>query len=126
MNKGGVDVFDQLCHAQTTTCKTKRWQLRYFFGELDAAVLNAYIICTLDGAREEDANFSLAKFLKDLTFALAKQLMEQRIIKKFLPKILRTEIATVLGKELTAVLILKYTLRFLFNRLVVIIIFVSD
>ena len=44
--KGGTYTFDQLCHLFTTARRTKRWQLRDFFGMLDQAAVNARILHT--------------------------------------------------------------------------------
>ena len=42
--KGGVDTFDQTCCFQSYNRVTKRWPLTVFFGMLNAAVVNAYVL----------------------------------------------------------------------------------
>lgn len=42
--KGGTDTFDQLCHAYTVTKRTNRWPVRYFYGILDQAAVNARVL----------------------------------------------------------------------------------
>lgn len=43
-NKGGVDCFNGMMSLRTTARKTRRWPLRCFFGLLDAACMNAYVL----------------------------------------------------------------------------------
>lgn len=42
--KGGTDTFDKLCHSYTVAGKSSRWPLRFFFGILDQAAVNARIL----------------------------------------------------------------------------------
>jgi len=44
--KGGVDSHDQMCSLYTTTRKTNHWPMRLFYGIIDSAVLNAFVIFT--------------------------------------------------------------------------------
>jgi hypothetical protein len=41
---GGVDSHDQKCSSYTTTRKTNRWPMRLFYGMIDSAALNAFVI----------------------------------------------------------------------------------
>ena len=43
-NKGGVDVHDRLCKNYTTARSTKRWTLALFFGMLNIAGVNSFIL----------------------------------------------------------------------------------
>lgn len=42
--KGGVDVFDQLCHGMNCIRKSKRWPMCYFYNMINIASINAYVI----------------------------------------------------------------------------------
>lgn len=42
--KGAVDTFDQMCSSYSCSRKTNRWQLYLFYGILNAATINAWII----------------------------------------------------------------------------------
>ncbi|KAG0726568.1 PiggyBac transposable element-derived protein 4 [Chionoecetes opilio] len=42
--KGGVDTFDQMCAQYSCSRKTKRWPLCLFYGILNAALINSWII----------------------------------------------------------------------------------
>lgn len=43
-NKGGIDIFDQLCKNYSTARNTKRWPLIVFFGLLNAAGVNSFVL----------------------------------------------------------------------------------
>jgi len=69
--KVGVDSHDQMCSLYTTARKTNRWPIRLFYGIIDSAVFNAFVIFT-----ENVPNFGdhkkekRQKFLKELALAL--------------------------------------------------------
>jgi len=69
--KGGVDSHDQMRSLYTTARKTNRWPMRLFYGIIDSAALNAFVIFT-----ENVPNFGehkkekQQKFLKELALAL--------------------------------------------------------
>jgi len=42
--KGGVDTVDQLCHRYTVKRPTRRWAMYVFYGILDIAAINAFIV----------------------------------------------------------------------------------
>ena len=44
--KGGVDSQDQMCSLYTTAKKTNRWPMRLFYGIIDSAALNTFVIFT--------------------------------------------------------------------------------
>ena len=44
--KGGVDSHDQMCSLYTTARKTSSWPMRLFYGIIDSAALNAFVIFT--------------------------------------------------------------------------------
>ena len=46
--KGGVDSHYQMCSLYTTARKTNRWPMRLFYGIIDSAALNAFVIFTED------------------------------------------------------------------------------
>lgn len=93
--KGGVDVFDKLCHSYSTKRGTRRWPMRYFYGVLDAAGINAFVLHRLNN--NAVTQVSRSDFLKSLAFSLAKPFMELRVTNARLPRNLRTEIRAVLG-----------------------------
>jgi hypothetical protein len=42
--KGGVDSYDHTCILYTTARKTNRWPMRLFYGKIDSAALNTFVI----------------------------------------------------------------------------------
>ena len=69
--KGGVDSHDQMCSMYTTARKTNRWPMRLFYGIIDSAALNAFVIFTENvpkfGKHKKEKR---QKFLQELALAL--------------------------------------------------------
>jgi hypothetical protein len=69
--KGGVDSHDQMCSLYTTARKTNRWPIRLFYGIIDSAALNAFVIFTENVPKfGEHKKEKRQKFLKELALAL--------------------------------------------------------
>jgi len=69
--KGGEDSHDQMCSFYTTVRKTNRWPTRLFYGTIDSAALNAFVIFTENVPNfEEHKKEKQQKFLKELALAL--------------------------------------------------------
>jgi len=69
--KGGVDSHDQMCSLYTTARKTHRWPMRLFYGIIDSAALNAFVIFTENVPKfVEHKKEKRQKFLKELALAL--------------------------------------------------------
>lgn len=85
--KGGVDVFDQLCHNKSVSRRTKRWPLRVLYGMLDGGAVNSYVIFKANGTNTK--NMPRRKFLLQLGEELTKAHMKRRLQIKNLPHILR-------------------------------------
>lgn len=100
--KGGVDVFDKLCHQYSSTRKTNRWPLRYFFGLLDAAVVNGYVIFK-HNQLDQDKRFIRSKFITTLAFQLLEPQLNLRQRCPFLPKDLKGTIEKILKIQPTEV-----------------------
>nr|CAI5827913.1 unnamed protein product [Callosobruchus analis] len=93
--KGGVDVFDQLCHSKSTARRTKRWPLRVFYGMLDGVAVNAYVIYEANNVSARKTLWK--KFLLQLANDLAKEHMKKRLEIPNLTYSLRQMILDVLG-----------------------------
>ena len=78
--KGGVDSHDQMCGLYTTARKTNRWPMRFFYGMIDSALLNAFLIFAENvpnfGEHKKDKR---QKFLKELVLALIIPRARQRL-----------------------------------------------
>jgi len=69
--KGGVDSHDQMCSLYTTERKTNRWPMRLFYGIIDSAALNAFVIFSeIMPTFGEHKKEKRQKFLKELALAL--------------------------------------------------------
>ncbi|XP_066969991.1 piggyBac transposable element-derived protein 4-like [Macrobrachium rosenbergii] len=77
--KGGVDAFDQMCARYSCSRKTKRWPLCVFYGMLNAAIINAWIIYNRmqkdRGQPEMERRIFMMKLAEDLIFPWAKDRM---------------------------------------------------
>nr|CAI5846771.1 unnamed protein product [Callosobruchus analis] len=93
--KGGVDVFDQICHSKSTARRTNRWPLRVFYGMLDAGAVNAYVIYEANNVSARKS--PRKKFLLQLANDLAKEYMKKRLEIPNLTYSLRQMILDVLG-----------------------------
>lgn len=91
--KGGVDTFDQLCHSKTVARKTRRWPLRIFYGMLDAAGINSFVLHRFKTLNKD----TRSNFLKQLADVLVEDHMKQRAENKRLPRKLRQSIRDYLG-----------------------------
>lgn len=98
--KGGVDVFDQMCAHNSCSRKTKRWPLCLFYGMINSACLNAYIILRENTFRQGGRVPSRQDFLLSLGEELMRPWMERRIQVPNLPRSTRQELANQLGVPL--------------------------
>jgi len=69
--KGGMDRHGQICSLYTTARKTNRWPMRLFYGIIDSAALNAFVIFTENVPNiGEHKKEERQKFLKELALTL--------------------------------------------------------
>ena len=93
--KGGVDTFDQLCNKTSCIRMTNRWPLCFFFGILNLAYTNAYI---LHQVQNEGTNTLTRKeFGMKLAERLCKPWAMKRLQAASLPRELRYLIGSVYG-----------------------------
>jgi len=96
--KDGTDTFDQLCKSYTTARITNRWPMRFFYGLLDQAGINAFILFFL---RHKNARMNRRDFLKELVLSLVKPSLERRLTVRTLKSNLKQNIKEILGFETT-------------------------
>lgn len=95
--KGGTDTFDQLCHSYTTSRKTRRWPLRFFFNMLDAAGINAMVLFSLANPEwKEDSKNNRKTFIKELSNSLIEPHLRDRVQVPSLQRSLRLSICQIL------------------------------
>lgn len=100
--KGGVDTFDQLCHSTSVSRKTRRWPLRIFYGMLDAAGVNSFVIYKCNSSGNMNTGNIIpkrSKFLKELATALVEELLKERLCNDRLPREIRSNILQKLKVE---------------------------
>jgi len=66
---GASDTFDQLCQEYTVTQKTPKWWVRIFYGMLDQAAVNSFVLYTLNANNQV---ITRDRFLLELSMALIK------------------------------------------------------
>ncbi|XP_051158549.1 piggyBac transposable element-derived protein 4-like [Leptopilina boulardi] len=101
--KGGVDVVDKLSAKYNVARDTYRWPLVIFFGILNVAGINSFVIYSLNSAKE----IQRRTFLKTLAHELAKPQVLQRSSIRSLQFNLRKEMQRYLGLDQGSVLALE-------------------
>lgn len=86
--KGGVDVVDRMITSYNVARNTRRWPMVIFYGLMNVAAINAYIIYK---ANNPDSEFAHKRrfFLKNLGTTLVKESMSQRAANQHLPRKVR-------------------------------------
>ncbi|XP_043269515.1 uncharacterized protein [Venturia canescens] len=81
ITKVGTDTFDQLCNSYTTARVTRRWPLRFFFGMLDQAIVNARILhkCSAINRGEDHEIMSPSKCLDEIIQYLVRPYLQERL-----------------------------------------------
>ena len=84
--KSGVDTFDQMCSLQSCTRMTNRWSITVFYGMLNAAAVNAFVLY-----HEHKPQNTLKRRLyqKALAMNMIKALAQRRLFNSTLPRGLR-------------------------------------
>lgn len=78
-NKGGVDTFDQMCAYSSCGRMTKRWPLTVFFGMINTAGINSYVIHNAENVKAGKKKISRRTFLTTLAHELIKPWAEERL-----------------------------------------------
>ena len=92
--KGGTDTFDQMCGAYSCCSKTKRWPMCVFFGMLNAAKINAYVIYSENRTRKGKKN-ERKYFMQELALQLTKPFAVLRMATSTLPRQVKEQICQV-------------------------------
>lgn len=95
--KSGVDTFDQLCSNMGCNRKTRRWPLCVFFGMINIATINSYVIYCYNKYRTNDKPLSRYQFMIELSKSLAEPWMRQRLTIPNLRRTIRQDICRVLN-----------------------------
>ncbi|XP_066967136.1 piggyBac transposable element-derived protein 4-like [Macrobrachium rosenbergii] len=74
--KGGTDCVDQLCSISSCAKKTRRWPLAFFFGMLNMAMVNSYILYIDNKSLPKK---SRRQFYKELMGGLCYELVNRSV-----------------------------------------------
>lgn len=94
--KGGVDSFDQMCSSMSSNRKTNRWPMAVFYGMLNMAFVNSYIIYCHNKLAIKEKPLSRKAFMKKLSTDLTVPWMQKRLEAPTLKRTLRDNITNIL------------------------------
>lgn len=97
--KVGVDCFDQMCSVMSCSRKTKRWPLCIFYGMLNIACINTYIVYNRKMTLRGQASMNRKSVMEELYKSLITPWLEERLKQRSLQRSVKTIISTVLGRE---------------------------
>ena len=92
--KGGVDTFDQLCSKTSCIRMTNRWTLCFFFGVINLAYTNTYILHQVNKTKKQ-GTLSRREFGMKLGEQLCKPWAMKRLQIASIPRELRVLIGSV-------------------------------
>ncbi|XP_060804330.1 piggyBac transposable element-derived protein 4-like [Amyelois transitella] len=94
--KGGVDTFDQMCSLASCSRKTRRWPLCMFYGMLNIAFINSYVIYVTNNVEANKKPLSRRDYLKALHHKLIESHIQKRLTIPTLQTGLRDSIRQIL------------------------------
>ena len=97
-SKGGVDAFDRMCAESSTSRKTRRWPLCVFYGLINIATNNSWIIYA---SSDLDQRSTRSDYTHDLAYHLARPwaLHRYRDNGRYFSRFLRDSMKTVFNIE---------------------------
>ncbi|CAK1587951.1 unnamed protein product [Parnassius mnemosyne] len=96
--KGAVDTFDQMCSGMSCSRKTQRWPLCYFYGMLNMAIINSYVIYVHNNVKQGKKPASRRCFTKDVSVKMTEPWLRKRREMPTLRRCLKRKIAEVLNE----------------------------
>lgn len=95
--KGGVDTLDQMCSIASCSRKTRRWPLCNFYGMLNIAFVNSYVIYVTNTIEAKKKPLSRREYLKALHHKLIEPHMQKILLIPTLQTSLRDSITQILN-----------------------------
>lgn len=95
--KGAVDTLDKMCGDMSCSRKTRRWPLCIFYGILNIAFVNSYVIYCMNNLRLGNKPLQRKAYMKQLCKELTEPHMRSRLEIPQLRRNTRTEICELLG-----------------------------
>ncbi|RVE45404.1 hypothetical protein evm_009922 [Chilo suppressalis] len=94
--KGGVDTFDQMCSLMSCSRKTNRWPMAMFYGMLNIAFVNSYIIYAHNVILKGDKPLNRREYMKKQNTELCIPWIKSRLEIPNLSRRLRENIENIL------------------------------
>lgn len=98
--KGAVDSFDEMSSNMSTSRKTQRWPLCFFFGMLNSTLVNAFVIYTHRLIQENKKPVTRREFAKLVSEELMKPWLEARLQVPTMHRNLKVKIMEILGSSI--------------------------
>lgn len=95
--KSGVDTFDQMCSNMTCNRKTRRWPLCVFFGMVNMASINSFVIYSYKKYKVNAKPICRRSFMIELGKRLAEPWMHHRLTIPNLRRTIRMDICEILN-----------------------------
>lgn len=92
--KGGVDTFDQMCSVMSCARKTNRWPMATFFGMLNMAFINSFVIYSHNMLESGSKPLSRRNYMKSLHSSLIQKQLMNRLSRVTLPNLARENISS--------------------------------
>lgn len=91
--KGGVDTFDQMCSSMSAARKTNRWPMCMFYGLINIACINSYVIYSFNISKSGGRPLSRKDFMNVLFKELTQPHMTTRLETPTLQRSIRLDIS---------------------------------
>lgn len=97
--KGGVDTLDQMCSNMSCDRKTSRWPMCVFYGMINVATINSYIILCHNVLLASRKITPRRDFLKELHFRLTEPWLKMRLATTSMPTHVKENISSVFSSQ---------------------------
>lgn len=114
--KSGVDVFDRMCKNYSTSRKTRRWNLAFFFGLLNIIGVNSFLLWknnkdeeVVRGSKSKPSTsqesqdpeyYKIRRKRRDFLMTLGEKLIQAHLLERYQKPTLQNEIKTLIAKIL--------------------------
>ncbi|XP_039282937.1 piggyBac transposable element-derived protein 4-like [Nilaparvata lugens] len=99
--KGAVDTLDKMCGDMSCSRKTRHWPLCVFYGIMNIAFVNSYVIYCMNNIRLGNKPMNRKSFMKELCQQLTEPHMRTRLQTPNLRRNTRMQICEILGIPMT-------------------------
>lgn len=97
--KGAVDTFDEMSSSMSCSRKTRRWPLCIFYGVINSAIINSYVIYVHNMVSQQKKPLCRREFAKRICEDLTKPHLQTRLRIPQLKRNLKDKIEEILGTD---------------------------